>query len=587
MRLFRGFRPRGSRFQTIRYRLAVTLAFALLPVLVLSVSEAISSFQREDEHRRSDLTLAAERSAASVHARVESTVAVLQILSPEAIGPACGPRLKEVTRRLDGYEGFVRVSAAGQVVCSSGAAPAPPPRPDSGWFARLRTGAPVVLTRAPGLHSGQPAVLAAVRVERPGGAFDGAFLAVMPLESLRPRVRDQALPAGSELAITDAAGVPLTSTDRTAFAATPPRWLAQARKSGSAVFYARDGAHRRRVYAGAPLTDDQVYVVLSAPSPGVFSWARLNPWATLGLPLVAWVLAVVAVMIVAERVVIRWLEYLERIASIYAKGRFSVRPVQARNAPWEIRNLAITLDQMADAIDARDASLRDSLAHKDALMREIHHRVKNNLQVISSLLNMQQRSLTDPAARAAMSDTRQRITALALIYRALYQSPDLRRVDVRGFLEELIAQLVASDIGRGPLVRTELEADALTIDPDKLAPLALWAVEAITNAQKHAFDGRGGTLRVRFKVDREESRLEVEDDGPGVAHAEARGSGSGVGRTLMTAFARQLRGRAEIVDAPGGGVLARLIFPTPEAADDTLRTPTPDVPSTPRNQAAA
>ena len=81
-------------------------------------------------------------------------------------------------------------------------------------------------------------------------------------------------------------------------------------------------------------------------------------------------------------------------------------------------------------------------------MREIHHRVKNNLQVISSLLNMQQRALTDEAARAAISDTRQRITALALIYRALYQGPDLRRVDFGEFLDELTGQLVA-DWGRG------------------------------------------------------------------------------------------------------------------------------------------
>jgi two-component sensor histidine kinase len=208
--------------------------------------------------------------------------------------------------------------------------------------------------------------------------------------------------------------------------------------------------------------------------------------------------------------------------------------------------------------------LRESLAHKDALMREIHHRVKNNLQVISSLLNMQQRSLQDPAARAAMSDTRQRITALSLIYRALYQSPDLKRVDVRQFLEELIAQLVAGDAAKGPLVRTELEADPLVIDPDKLAPLALWAVEAITNAQKHAFEGRGGWLKVRFKVGGAESVLEVEDDGPG---ADEKSTGQGVGRTLMTAFARQLRGQAEILRAESGGVIARLTFPTPEAAD--------------------
>ena len=134
-------------------------------------------------------------------------------------------------------------------------------------------------------------------------------------------------------------------------------------------------------------------------------------------------MALAAVWFVADRVDRPLARYLERVAAIYARGRFNVRPIQAEHAPPEIRALARTLDAMADTIVERDQSLRDSLAQKDALMREIHHRVKNNLQVITRLLNMQQRALADPAARAAMSDTRQRITALALIYRALYQGP--------------------------------------------------------------------------------------------------------------------------------------------------------------------
>jgi len=214
------------------------------------------------------------------------------------------------------------------------------------------------------------------------------------------------------------------------------------------------------------------------------------------------------------------------------------------------------------AIGARDASLRDSLAQKDALMREIHHRVKNNLQVISSLLNMQQRALTDPAARSAMSDTRQRITALALIYRALYQGPDLKRVDLRPFLEELTAQLVNGELSHGLAVRTELKVEPLVIDPDRLAPLALFAVEAITNAQKHAFSARGGVLRLNFAVRGDEAELEICDDGKVEENALVS---SGVGRTLMTAFARQLRGRAELFRNAEGGVTARLIFPTPAA----------------------
>ncbi|HEX7887427.1 MAG TPA: sensor histidine kinase, partial [Phenylobacterium sp.] len=219
------------------------------------------------------------------------------------------------------------------------------------------------------------------------------------------------------------------------------------------------------------------------------------------------------------------------------------------------------------SIAARDSAMNASLDEKDALMREIHHRVKNNLQVISSLLNMQQRSLVDPAARSAMSDTRQRITALALIYRALYQGPDLKRVDLRPFLEELTAQLVNGELSQGLTVRTELKVDPLVIDPDRLAPLALFAVEAITNAQKHAFTVRGGVLRLNFTVRGEEAELEICDDGQ---VEESALVSSGVGRTLMTAFARQLRGRAELVRNEAGGVTARLIFPTPLADGATL-----------------
>jgi two-component sensor histidine kinase len=326
------------------------------------------------------------------------------------------------------------------------------------------------------------------------------------------------------------------------------------------VFRAEDGHGVERVYAAAPLLRD-VTVVLSAPDQGLFSWARFNPWSSLLLPIAAFALALACVWVAADRVIVRWLSYLDRIAAIYARGRFTVRPLQAERAPPEVRALAHTLDIMAETIAGRDQALRDNLAQKDALMREIHHRVKNNLQVITSLLNMQQRALSDPAARAAMSDTRQRISALALIYRALYQGPDLKRVDLRSFLEELIAQVLQGDAGQHPTFRTDLEADDLVVDPDKLAPIALFAVEAISNAQKHAFGPQGGSLHVRFTLQGEEGVLEISDEGGKGAPAEM---GEGVGRTLMTAFARQLRGRFEVIQNNRGGITARLAFPAPE-----------------------
>jgi two-component sensor histidine kinase len=331
--------------------------------------------------------------------------------------------------------------------------------------------------------------------------------------------------------------------------------------SGSTVWTGADREGVRRTYSTAPIAGNDVYVVLSAPTQGLYTWALLNPLTTLALPILAFSMALAAVWVVAERGVLRWISYLQRIAQIYARGRFSVHPLQAERAPPEFRDLAVTLDEMAETIAARDASLLESLAQKDDLMREIHHRVKNNLQIIISLLNMQQRALADPAARAAMSDTRQRITALSLIYRALYQGPDLKVVDLRDFLEELIAQLVLGEAPGAERVETELEAVSLTIDADHLAPLALFAVEAITNARKHGFGDAGGCLKVRFAVHGQEAALSISDTGAGGGEPAV---GKGVGRTLMTAFARQLRGEVKFFANPEGGLTVQLSFPIPE-----------------------
>lgn len=565
--LGRGLAP--PRFQGIRFRLGVALALALLPILILGAFQAQSQFRLQDQDRRADLQLAAERTAASAKARLDSTSVLLQALRPDGLEMFCEPRLTSLARQVDGIDGLARLTPTGQTSCASSDLERAPPAwlvqaRQSAWFQRLRAGETTVLARAPAEAGLPPRLVVAIRLERPLGAFDGAMIALIPLSALQPDVEDAGLPAGSEAALTDMDGRILTATDMAAFTLSGDQplagWVQRARDSGSSIFTA-DSGDRHRVFAGAALAGRDVYALLSAPAPGLLSWARLNPVSALLMPLLAWFVAFSCVMLVSDRIVVRWLEYLERVAAIYAKGRFSVRPVQAVNAPSEIRVLATTLDELAETITTRDAALLASLAEKDALMREIHHRVKNNLQIISSLLSMQQRALTDEPAKAAVGDTRQRIAALALIYRTLYQSDDLRYADARIFLTELVGQLISSESGKGYVVTSSVDADSLVVDPDKLAPLALWLVEAVSNAQKHAFAGRGGDLKVRFRVDGETSVLEVQDNGPGVTETVR----AGVGRTLMGAFAKQLRGTAEMVPAEGGGSIARMTFATPEA----------------------
>jgi two-component sensor histidine kinase len=403
--------------------------------------------------------------------------------------------------------------------------------------------------------SGRSGLVVALRLERPLGAFDGATAVVVPLTQLLPARDLRNLPEGTQAALVTPDGRVLAATDRATFEGVPARTPPPA-ETGQAMVIERDG----KVFVRASLIDGELHVLYAAPAPGLWSWALLNPLGALLLPLGVWLAAFVAVMALSERFVIRWLDYLQRVAAIHARGRLSVRPIQAAAAPTEIRSLARTLDDLADGVTTRDKSLTKALEEKDALMREIHHRVKNNLQIISSLLSMQQRTVTDPAAKTALGDTRQRISALALIYRTLYQAEDLGRADMRDFLNALVGQMVADQAGRGQVIDSSVEADSLIVDPDKLAPMALWLVEAVSNAQKHAFSAGGGrSLAVRFRVDGETSVLEVEDDGPGLNPASA----TGVGRTLMAAFAKQLRGETEVLGSPSGGALVRMTFVTP------------------------
>ncbi len=541
---------------TIRLRLGLALALALTPVLALGGLQAWIGFRSDAHARQVELVQAAERSAITARAQVAAAQTLLESVTPQTVGFECTPRLAELVTRLKGYTNLVRLDDLGRVQCSARDVRGDPAeRRERPWFKRLQAGERFVLS--PSVTPSQPTIVAAERVDRPDGSFGGAMVAGLPLESLKPDPRDPALPASTAAALADAGGHLIMSSDAKAFA-PPPGGRFTSDDVGAPYTARTPGGELRTHVAVRLLSGPDVFVVLSAPEPGLGSWARLNPLNAIGLPLLAWLLAVAVVWIVTDRVVVRWLAYLDRIATLYARGRFSVRPVKADRAPAEIRELAQTLDAMADAIVSRDRDAREHLAQKDALMREIHHRVKNNLQVITSLLNMQQRSLTDPEARAAMYDTRQRITALALIYRALYQSPDLRRVDVRQFLEELIAQVVQGEgAGRGAPVRTELVADDLEIDPDKLAPLALFAVEALTQARKSAA-GADGAIVIRFAV-ADDVTLEIADGGP----ADAGPAPGDVGRTLMTAYARQLRGVSEVV-ARDGGRVQRLVFPLPD-----------------------
>jgi two-component sensor histidine kinase len=229
--------------------------------------------------------------------------------------------------------------------------------------------------------------------------------------------------------------------------------------------------------------------------------------------------------------------------------------------------LRAALIDMAGRINARDTTLKDALEEKQTLLREVHHRVKNNLQIMVSLFNMQLRTLGDERGRKALEEARARVTALALVHQALYEGDDLRTVDLGDFIDGLVRTLVDASGWAGKRVDVSVKVNAEPAPAALAVPLALFIVEATTNALKHAFpDDRDGSIEIVVEEDRAASRMRVSirDDGVGLPATPSEGR---TGASLMTAFARQLGGVSKMEGAPGGGVRVSVDFPLTESGE--------------------
>jgi PAS domain S-box-containing protein len=208
-----------------------------------------------------------------------------------------------------------------------------------------------------------------------------------------------------------------------------------------------------------------------------------------------------------------------------------------------------------------ETALRAALREKEVLIREIHHRVKNNMQVIISLLRLQARTVADPERREIFTITQDRIRSMALVHEKLYHSRDLAGIDFKGYIESLVAHLGNS---AGPSlaarVRLELDLDEVELTITKAVPCGLILNELVTNAFKYAFpDDRQGVIRIRLAAGPgSEFRLTVADDGAGLPAAVDPYNPETLGLQIVNDLARQID--AELIVERRDGTSFTLAF---------------------------
>lgn len=195
-------------------------------------------------------------------------------------------------------------------------------------------------------------------------------------------------------------------------------------------------------------------------------------------------------------------------------------------------------------LEDRTTALETALGEKDLLFREIHHRVKNNLQVVHSLLTMQSLRFPQPELRDAFQETFDRIRAMGLVHELLYRQDQADRVDFAAYLETLCRSLASSHGTAERGIEIAVEATPGQLGLNTAIPAALIVNELVTNALKHAFPGdRPGRIVVRFQSRDRGWRLIVSDNGVGIPEGLAPRRRAGIGLTLVDTLAGQLGGR--------------------------------------------
>jgi two-component sensor histidine kinase len=474
---------------------------------------------------------------------------------------ACRRALQRGVAGLTQYDDAMVVDSGGNAICTADSVRPQLNVSDRQWFRDAMAGQPFVISDLiENRQTHSLGIATALPLTDDEGQPKGAIATFIGIDWLAGRYQRTPLPQDSIFAILDATGqlIATRSSDATTSRGLPRKSMVlEHAHSGTQSFMSVGVDGNPRLYAVTSLFEKRLIVVLGVRASSALSPIALQVAGAIFTPLLMWTIALIVVWVGLERLVVRWILYMERISSAYAAGRFTVRPEQVADAPAEIRSLGDTFARMADLIAAREAELRESLAQKDVLAREIHHRVKNNLQLVISLLNLHARRVKDPQAERGFAEARGRINALAALHRRLYESENLQDIDLKWFLEDLCAEIQRGGLAGGRPIDLVTNVPSQLISAELAVPLGLLVTESITNAYKHAFSQRtDGTIWLTAEVQEGEFlKLSVRDDGLGIAE-KAPDEAPGLGRSLIEAFARQLHGELSIDTGPQGTTVA-------------------------------
>jgi len=545
--------PLAGRLGT---RLVVAFGIALLPMAILAYAQA-ARVQSEARARSEAALVGATLTA--VRSEVQAITALRGAASALAVSvgdlrddPArCSALMQRATVGLGdlAFAGFIPLD--GRATCTSTGTP----QDLRGVPVLVDTVAdpvPRISVSRRGRVSGQSVLIVSHPVLAADGRLAGVVALSLPHDALS--VGEQADNGLDPMALVtfDAEGTVLTALfglDDVAQRLPAGRELASLVGLGATAFTGRDDAKQLRTFAVVPIIEGQLYA-LSAWRPAQgdrILGGALPLWV---FPVLMWAASLLVAFLAAEFQVLRHVRTLKRSIIGFSRGDRSMTAPDLRGAPNEFRDVGDAYLVLVEAVLHNEATLEDGVHQREVLLREVHHRVKNNLQLIASIMNLQMRKAASPEAKALVKGLHDRVMSLATVHRELYQTTGLTDVQADELLSTIVAQVLRMGSGPDRRIVSETRFEPIRLTPDQAVPLSLVMTEALTNVLKHARPDKFGAVGLQVSLTRDDdpahavlrvanTSADVDTPGP---DGGGEVDGSGLGGQLYAAFAMQLGG---------------------------------------------
>ena len=567
---------RGPVTGRLGFRLMAAFALALLPLAYLSYDQA-NQFERESQARWESALFGETLLAAGYQIDAISRTRGLASGLAETILPLindsaqCSKTLEVLLRAESNFSHIAFVPTDGMMTCGSNGKTFD--FSESAVFLSMQANpVPQMNVNLMGPVSGESILIFTHPVTTSNGVSVGYIVISMPHRLLESHANRPAPGyASSNIPVSliafDGDGTVLTAPNGLLAAADelPVRkQLTDFVNQPPTTFRDTIASGEDRTFAVMPIVVGQLYILGSWPATIAVNASFTGFFPAWIFPLSMWLCSMLVAFLAAEHQVLRHVRALRYSITAFAGGNRLMAPPDLSVAPNELRDVGDALERMMTSVLREAAVMEDSMRQKEVLLREVHHRVKNNLQLIASIMSLQIRKSQNPEARTLLKSLHERVMSLATVHRELYQTTGLTDIQADELLASIVSQVLRMATSADHKVETTTEFDPIRLSPDQAVPLSLILTEALTNALKHGSMAIPEKARLSVSLHQigpDTARLEVSNPlSDGETPLPPNFDSSGLGRQLLTAFASQLLGKLT-VGPDGDRYTMRLDFP--------------------------